>query len=186
MSILSKEVMDMSFKITWKTHVICTIIAFLIVKLMGSTVDNILDNFFLRPFIFYPTSNLIINFCIYVLLLMIPISIIHESIHGLVFKLFGGKVKYGFKGIYAYTQEISELPIGRTKFLIILMAPLTVMSTITLLLPSWMGGIIFLLNLLGASGDMYMSYKLIRYDFNSKIIDKKYGFDVVEESHGSQ
>ncbi|MBU3090573.1 DUF3267 domain-containing protein [Clostridium sp. CF011] len=110
---------------------------------------------------------------------MIPISIVHESIHGLAFLAFGGKVRYGFKGIYAYTQEISELPIDRTKFLIILMAPLTVLSIITLLLPIWLGGIIFLINLLGASGDLYMSFKLIRYDFNSKIVDKKYGFDVV-------
>lgn len=169
----------MSFKITWKTHVICTIIAFLIVKLLGSMVGNILDNFFLKPYIFYPTKYVVINFCIYVLLLMIPISIAHEGIHGLAYKVFGGKVKYGFKGIYAYTQEVSEIPIDRTKFLIILLAPLTVMSILTLVLPMWLGGIIFLLNLLGASGDLYMSYRLIRYDSNSKIVDRKYGFDVV-------
>ena len=59
------------------------------------------------------------------------------------------------------------------------MAPLTVMSILTLLLPNWLGGMIFLLNLLGASGDLYMSFNLIRYDWNSKIIDRKYGFDVV-------
>jgi len=169
----------MSFKITWKTHVMCIIIAFALVKLLGSNANNIIDNFFLKPFIFYPTENLILNFYIYVLLLMIPISIIHESIHGLVYKAFGGKVKYGFKGIFAYTQEISEIPIERTKFLIILLAPLTLMSVVTLMLPSDLGGIIFLLNLLGASGDLYMSFKLIRYDSNSKIIDRKYGFDVV-------
>ena len=169
----------MSFKITWKTHVICSIIAIIIVELMGSTVDNILDNFFLKPYIFYPTKYLVINFCMYILLLMIPISIVHESIHGLAYKAFGGKVKYGFKGIYAYTQEVSELPINRTKLLIILLAPLTVMSIGSLLLPMWLGGIIFLLNLLGASGDLYMSYKLIKYDSNSKIVDRKYGFDVV-------
>jgi len=169
----------MSFKITWKTHIICTIIAFLIVMLLGSTVGNILDNFFLKPYIFYPTKYLVINFCVYVLLLMIPISIVHEGIHGLTYKAFGGTVKYGFKGIYAYTQEISEMPIERTKFLIILLAPLTIMSVVTLLLPAWLGGIIFLLNLLGASGDLYMSYRLIRYDPNSKIVDRIYGFDVV-------
>jgi len=179
MSILLNEVMGMSFKITWKTHVICTIIAFAIAQVMGSIASNIVENFILKPFISYPTKNLIINFYIYVLLLMIPISIVHEGIHGLVYKVFGGKVKYGFKGIYAYTQEISEMPIDRVKFLIILLAPLAVMSIITLLLPLWLGGMIFFLNLLGASGDLYMSYKLIKYDYNSKIIDRKYGFDVV-------
>ncbi|MBX4265796.1 DUF3267 domain-containing protein [Clostridium estertheticum] len=179
MSILLTEVMDMSFKITWKTHIMCIIIAFVTVKLLGSSTDNILDNFFLKPYIFYPTKYLVINFCLYVLLLMIPISIVHESIHGLAYRIFGGKVKYGFKGIYAYTQEISGIPIDRTKFLIILLSPLTIMSIATLLLPSWLGGIIFLLNLLGASGDLYMSFKLIKYDSNSKIVDRIYGFDVV-------
>jgi len=169
----------MSFKITWKTHVMCTIIAFLIVILLGSSVGNILDNFFLKPYIFYPTGSVIINFCLYVLLLMIPISIVHESIHGLAYKVFGGTVKYGFKGIYAYTQEISAIPIDRFKFLIILLAPLTVISIATLALPIWLGGIMFLLNLLGASGDLYMAFQLIRYDSNSKIVDRIYGFDVV-------
>jgi len=179
MSILIKEVMDMSFKITWKTHVICTIIAFTIAKLLGNIATNIVESFIVKSFISYPTSNEIINFYIYVILLMIPISIVHEGIHGLTYKAFGGKVKYGFKGIYAYTQEISEMPIERTKFLIILLTPLTIMSVATLFLPAWLGGIIFLLNLLGASGDLYMSYRLIRYDASSKIVDRIYGFDVV-------
>ncbi|HEY8892646.1 MAG TPA: DUF3267 domain-containing protein [Clostridium sp.] len=81
--------------------------------------------------------------------------------------------------MFAYTQEISEIPIDRTKFLIILLAPLTLMSIVTLMLPSDLGGIIFLMNLLGASGDLYMSFKLSRYNSNSKIVDRKYGFDVV-------
>ena len=179
MSILLNEVMDMSFKISWKTHVICIFIALIIVKLLGSNADNIMDNFFLRPFIFYPTEYLAINFFIYALLLMMPISIIHEGIHGFVFKAFGGKVKYGFKGIYAYTMEISELPIERTKFLIILLAPVTAMSIVTLLLPTSLGGVIFLFNLLGASGDLYMSYRLMKCHCDSKIIDKIYGFDVI-------
>jgi len=73
----------MSFKITWKTHVICTIIAFLLAKILGSIATNIVENFILKPFISYPTSNEIINFYIYIILLMIPISIVHEAIHGL-------------------------------------------------------------------------------------------------------
>ncbi|MCB2295206.1 DUF3267 domain-containing protein [Clostridium algoriphilum] len=173
----------MSFKITWKTHVICTLVAFAIAQLLGSIASDIVENFIIKPFIFYPTKNLIVNFYIYVLLLMIPISIVHEGIHGLVYKAFGGKVKYGFKGIYAYTQEISEMPIDRVKFLIILLSPLAVMSILTLFLPLWLGGMIFFLNLLGASGDIYMSFKLIKYDSNSKIVDRIYGFDVVQESH---
>ncbi|MBU3182039.1 DUF3267 domain-containing protein [Clostridium psychrophilum] len=175
----------MSFKITWKTHVICTLIAFAIAQIMGSNASDIVENFIItKSFILYPTKNLIVNFYVYVLLLMIPISIVHEGIHGLVYKFFGGKVKYGFKGIYAYTQEISGMPIERTKFLIILLSPLAVISILTLFLPLWLGGMTFFLNLLGASGDLYMALKLIKYDSNSKIVDRIYGFDVVQESNG--
>lgn len=42
---------------------------------------------------------------------MIPITLIHELIHGCAYATFGGKIKFGFKGIYAYAQEISEKPI---------------------------------------------------------------------------
>jgi hypothetical protein len=76
-------------------------------------------------------------------------------------------------------MEISELPIERSKFLIILLAPVTVMSIVTLLLPTSLGGVIFLFNLLGASGDLYMSYRLMKCHSDSKIIDKIYGFDVI-------
>ena len=47
------------------------------------------------------------------------ITIIHEAIHGLCAKLFGGKVIFGFKGIYAYCQEVSGKELHRTKFLLV-------------------------------------------------------------------
>jgi Protein of unknown function (DUF3267). len=97
-----------------------------------------------------------------------------------MFTLFGGKVRYGFKIIYAYTQEISEMPIQRYKFIIILLMPTLVISFASLLLPAWLGGMVFFLNLLGASGDIYMTLLLLlRYRNKCKIIDRRYGFDVV-------
>jgi hypothetical protein len=96
-----------------------------------------------------------------------------------MYKLFGGKVKFGFKGIYAYTQEISGLPIQRTKFLIVLLMPTVIISIISVLLPGWLGGIVYLLNLLGSSGDLFMSFKLCMYKSNSRINDRNYGFDIV-------
>jgi hypothetical protein len=53
------------------------------------------------------------------------------------------------------------------------------MSIASLLLPRPLGGVMFLFNLLGASGDLYMSYRLMKFHCDSKIIDKIYGFDVV-------
>jgi Protein of unknown function (DUF3267). len=170
----------MSFKISWVTHLKCFIIAIVLTKLLGDNANTIVKNFIFKDFISYPTGSIIINFYIYVILIMIPISCVHEAIHGITYKLFGGKVKFGFKGIYAYTQEISELPIHRYKFQIILLCPLFFISLLTLLLPSWLGGMIFFLNLLGASGDIYMCLYVFRYKYYNKIVDRKYGFDIVE------
>ncbi len=99
--------------------------------------------------------------------------------HGLAYKLFGGKIKYGFRVIYAYTREISELPLHKIKFLIVLLAPVVIISAATLVLPTWIGSTLYVLNLLGSTGDLYMAFYLLKFDSNAKIIDKPYGFDVV-------
>lgn len=169
----------MSFKITWKTHLICLVLAIMIVYAMGSVVDIILISFFLSKIMLYPTNNYIINFYINAAVLMLPIIIIHEFIHGIIYKIYGGKVEYGFKAMCPYTAETSGIPIGRTKFLIILLAPLVAISMISIILPSWLGGMIYFLNLVGSIGDIYMAFVLCRYKHDNKIIDRKYGFDVI-------
>jgi hypothetical protein len=44
----------------------------------------------------------------------------------------------------------------------------------------WIGGMSWLINILGSSGDIYMASKLLKYKKGCKIIDRSYGFDVVE------
>lgn len=169
----------MSFKITWKTHLICLLLALALTSAMGNIIDIILGSFFSEDIILYPTHNYVVNFYIDIMIFMIPISIVHELIHGMAYKFFGGRVKYGFKIIYAYTQEISELALERYQFLIVLLAPVVIISLISLFLPAWLGGMIYFLNLLGSIGDIYMSFVLCRYRYDSRIIDRKYGFDIV-------
>ena len=168
----------MCFKITWKTHINCMILAVVTTKLLGSIPDEIVGSFLMKNFILYPTWSPIINFYIYILALLIPISCVHEAIHGSFYKAFGGRVKFGFKGIYAYTQEISGIPIQRYKFQIILLTPLLLISLISLALPIWLGGMVFFLNLLGAAGDIYMAGYLLRYKSNYMVVDRSYGFEV--------
>lgn len=169
----------MSFKITWKTHLICFVIALVLAKSMDKIMDIMINSLFDKSLIFYPTPNLIVNFYVYMMIFMIVILVIHEWIHGITYRLFGWKVKYGFKIIYAYTHEISELPLEKTKFLIVLLAPVTIMSLATLFLPAWMGSTIYILNLLGSTGDLYMSFYLLKYTRDIRIIDRTYGFDVI-------
>ena len=169
----------MSFKVTWKTHIICFILALLISLSMTEVIYTTFINILITIKIFNFTRDFVINCSLMVLILMVPITIIHEGIHGLCYKLFGGKVIFGFKGIYAYCQEVSGKELHRTKFLIVLLAPVTVISLLSLLLPVYLGGIIFILNLVCSTGDLYMAFYLIRSNSRSYILDRKYGFDVI-------
>lgn len=169
----------MSFKLSWRTHIICFFMSLFLTFLLGNTKYTIIENFIMEIYPLYPEKFLILTFFLSVILLLIPMIAVHEAIHGITYTIFGGRVKYGFKGIYAYTMEVSEKPIERTKFLIVLLMPVIIISLLSMLLPSWLGGIIYFLNLLGSTGDLYMAILLIKLDNNSKIIDKSYGFDVV-------
>jgi hypothetical protein len=40
---------------------------------------------------------------------------------------------------------------------------------------------LFLLNLVGSTGDLYMAFYLCKLSNGSKIIDRNYGFDVIED-----
>jgi hypothetical protein len=42
---------------------------------------------------------------------------------------------------------------------------------------------IFILNLLGSTGDILMAFYLCRTNENSYILDRSYGFDVIDETH---
>lgn len=169
----------MSFKVTWKMHLICIAMAYMIMLLLDNSINSIIMNFALSGFLLYPTENVVYNFYIYAVIMLILISLVHELIHGVTFALFGGKVKYGFKIIYAYTREVSELPVPRTKFLVALLMPVVMISLASAIIGGWFGGMIYLLNLLGSTGDILMAFVLCRYDSECCIIDRVYGFDAV-------
>jgi hypothetical protein len=112
---------------------------------------------------------------------MIPIVIVHEGIHAAVHILYGGKIKIGFKGIYAYTQEISGKPLSVPRLVVVLMAPVVTITLIRLLFNSRIGASIYFLNLSGSSGDIYMAVKLSIYNSKDKIIDMNYGYDIIKK-----
>ncbi|WP_461206872.1 hypothetical protein [Clostridium sp. DL1XJH146] len=63
---------------------------------------------------------------------------------------------------------------------IVLLAPVTVISVATLFISESIGSIIFLLNLVGSTADLLMALYLCRVNENSYIVDREYGFDVVD------
>lgn len=180
MSILSNGGEDMSFKVSWKVHLLALLLSCGICFLMKEFISNVFISLFVKNIILNITSNTLVDLLLFLLIAFVPITIIHELFHGCTYQLFDGKVKYGFKGIYAYAQETSGIILHRTRFLIVLLAPLTFISLISLLIPGEIGAVIFLLNLLGSTGDLLMSIHLLRTNYKCYIIDRKYGFDVIE------
>lgn len=172
-------VMEMTFKITWKTHVICFIMSLLII----AAVYNLLESAIIHTVIYdmpkvplFPAYVLLLG---YIVILSAFVTFLHELIHGAAYKIFGGKVRYGLKLIYAYTTEVSGLPLSRTKFLVVLLSPLAAISVFCLLIQFQIGAIAFVFNFAGSTGDILMSLYLLRVKKNYKIIDRIYGFEVV-------
>ncbi|AGY75394.1 MULTISPECIES: metalloprotease family protein [Clostridium] len=93
----------------------------------------------------------------FIIILSIINSVIHEILHGLAYKLFGVKIRFEFKLPYAYTMETSGLPIDIFKFTIILLLPLLLISLTCLFLPTWLGEIFFIINLLGSAGYIHVT-----------------------------
>lgn len=174
-----KSSSNISYKVTRKTHIVCFLFSALISLMLFNSLNNVIDSALCDKLMQLPTSYAEINFYGFMILLLAPISFFHELIHGMFFKLFRGKVKYGFKGIYAYTMETSGMPLERDKFLIVLLAPLVIISLVSLLSANWIFQLIFFLNLLGSTGDLYMALLISRYDQDACIIDREYGFDVI-------
>ncbi|MEW9095248.1 MAG: DUF3267 domain-containing protein [Clostridiaceae bacterium] len=169
----------MSFKISWKLHINCFLIGFTFCLMGQNYINNLILNLLLENKIIKFTGNPLLNFIFFIFIIFIAIIFFHELLHGATYKIFGTKVKYGFKIIYAYVQETSGIALHRTKFLIVLLAPVTIISIASIFIAGSIGDIIFLLNLLGSIGDLLMAFYLCKSNENSYIIDTKYGFDVV-------
>ncbi|MFD3158865.1 DUF3267 domain-containing protein (plasmid) [Haloimpatiens sp. FM7330] len=169
----------MKFKLTYKTHIkiIMTSLLFIIIfynKIMSSELD-----FLKATSNLYPLQYPILATMLIMLSLAVPITLVHEGIHAIFQKLYGGKVKFIFKIIYAAVQETSGNPLSLKQFTFVLLSPVIIISLICLLLPKWLGPLIFYTNLLGSFGDIYMTIGLLKYPTNSKIIDKSYGYLVI-------
>lgn len=128
----------MSFKLNWKTKIKIYLLAILITILFNKPINVMTYNIAIEIYKFTKLSFSMYFFTfifIYFSVIMFPIILLHESLHALVYLYLGGKVRFGFKYIYAYCQEVSGLQLSKTQFLIVLMAPVTVISLLSMLFP---------------------------------------------------
>lgn len=94
--------------------------------------------------------------------------ILHEAIHGLFFWIFtGGRVKFAFKGAYAYAAA-PDWYLPKYPYLVVSLAPLVLMTLLGIVAllwvpTSWIPAITLLItmNASGAVGDIYVFFWLL-------------------------
>ena len=94
--------------------------------------------------------------------------ILHEFIHGYFIRLFTGeRATYGFTGAYAYAG--SPWFFDKKSYLIIALSPVIiwglVLSVICVIVPRdffWSAYLIQALNISGAAGDLFITFKMLR------------------------
>lgn len=162
----------MSFRVTRGDHIMGFIIS---LAIMGIMFRPVLDISFILNMSGYSAWNSIIFFFIIIIL----VSLAHELIHALAFKIFGGNVRMGIKGLYAYTQELSGVSLTRFEFAVVLLSPLTIISIAAALISGWIGGVIYILSITGSTGDLIMAFKLVKYG-PCRIVSKLDSFEVIK------
>ncbi len=113
------------------------------------------------------------------LLFLVAYVILHELIHGVAMKICGTKkVKYGFTGMYAFAG--SDDYYGKGAYIFIALAPVVlwgiVLAVACALVPTewfWVVYLVQILNVSGASGDLFVTLKFIR--FPADILVKDHG-----------
>lgn len=95
----------MSFKVSWKIHILCFLLAYIFCYIQIDNIINLFLDLIMNYKIFRITEFCFMNIIFIIMVFSIPIILVHEIIHGITYNLFGGKVKFGFKGIYAYTED---------------------------------------------------------------------------------
>lgn len=105
--------------------------------------------------------------------------ILHELVHGVAMKMCGTKkVKYGFSGMYAFAG--SDDYYYKKPYIFIALAPVVllgiVLAVLNFILPSalfWHVFIIQIVNISGAAGDIYVTFKFM--SLPDDILVKDYG-----------
>ncbi len=118
------------------------------------------------------------------LLGMILYMVLHELVHGIAMKLCGTKkVKYGFTGLYAFAGSSDYY--RRKSYIAIALAPVVVWGVVllimNLLVPVqwfWVVYLIQIVNISGAAGDLYVTYRFSRLPADILVQDYGVGMTV--------
>lgn len=160
----------MYFILTKKTHILAFIMSCVLIIVQFNTITEI-NMTILSTF----GSYRMLKFYIILIIILFINSLLHEFIHGLAYVSFGGKFIIGFNGTYFYARKTTRIRLKVKDFAVVLLAPLTIISTISLFVPM-IGGVIFFVNLLVSTYDVIMILWLMKLNKEVLIIDMDDGF----------
>ena len=120
--------------------------------------------------------------------LSIVYMVLHELVHGITMKLCGTKkVKYGFSGLYAFAG--SDDYYDKKSYITIALAPIVlwgvVIAIINCFMPrEWFWVVYFLqiMNISGAAGDMYVTFKFSKMPKDILVRDHGVGMKVYSKN----
>ncbi len=115
---------------------------------------------------------------------MVLYIILHELVHGIAMKICGTrKVKYGFTGMYAFA--CSDDHYDRSAYIFIALAPIVLWGIVLAVLnlfvsEQWFWAVYYLqvMNISGAAGDMYVTFKFLMLPKDILIKDHGVGMTV--------
>jgi len=144
-------------------------------------------SFVYRPPVMSDWSSLW-GFCLYLLGAIVAMTIVHELLHGVWFKIFTGHVAFGFilKKFVFYASAPYE-KISRNKFILVALFPqvLAIPCLIITLLTHnptvhYMAVIVFVCNLLGGVSDIWAAFTLAHYNKRVMAEDTKTGMIIYQ------
>lgn len=131
----------------------------------------LIGNCFVSIFTLFEAADGLKDYILRLMLLLIGMLvylILHELVHGICMKAFGAKkIRYGFTGMYAYAGYDGYF--GRRAYIIIALAPIVVWGIVLLVLSFlvsrpffWVVFFVQSINISGAAGDLYVTYKIMK------------------------
>ena len=172
-----REIYSIDLQKNKKISVIVNGLAFVIAALLAIPMH------FVVPFgtmlnLSSETEDMLIKYVV-LIALMIVYMVLHELVHGIAMKICGTKkVKYGFTGLYAFAG--SKDFYDKKSYIFIALAPVVfwgiILGIINLFVPVewfWVVYLIQIINLSGAAGDLFVTFKFLRLP--SDILVQDYG-----------
>ncbi|NLI58151.1 MAG: DUF3267 domain-containing protein [Clostridium sp.] len=129
-----------------------------------------------------------INFLFLIFSFFVVTIVLHELIHGIAYKFFGAKLKFGFKHLNIYTIDTSGNTYGVLEMFVIMFLPLLFLTVLFLILSYIFKEnyhyFIFctIFNVASSIGDIILFIYMLSKGGGCKIKDTNYGFLMYKKS----